>query len=341
MSESKELNKISTGNVIDRKLSVAPMLDWTDRHCRYFLRQISRHTLLYTEMVTTGAIIHGKGDYLQFDQAEHPVALQLGGSDVKDMTLCAVEAQKRGYDEVNINVGCPSDRVQNGRFGACLMAEPETVAACVSGMQKAVDIPVTVKSRIGIDEMDEDKDLFRFVETVAGAGCDTFIVHARKAWLQGLSPKQNRDVPPLNYERVYRLKQEFPQLHISINGGITSLDETAEHLKHVDGVMVGREVYSNPWLLADVDQRIFGDETQPVDPIKVVEHMQAYTDEQVKQGAKPWHIARHMLGLFQGQPGARQWRRFLSENGPRADAQFPLLMEALQIIQSHRVATLN
>ena len=232
---------------------MAPMLDWTDRHCRYFLRLISRHTLLYTEMVTTGAIIFGKGDYLGFNNEEHPVAVQLGGSNPDDMARCAEKAQAYGYDEVNINVGCPSDRVKNGSFGACLMAQPEVVADCVSAMQKAVDIPVTVKCRIGIDDMDEYEDFSRFIDVVANAGCDTFIVHARKAWLQGLSPKENRDIPPLNYPRVYQLKQAHPELTIDINGGITTLAQTDEHLQHVDGVMIGREVYANPYILADAD----------------------------------------------------------------------------------------
>lgn len=315
-----------------RKISVAPMLDWTDRHCRYFLRQISKHTLLYTEMVTTGAIIYGKGDYLAFNDAEHPVALQLGGSDPADMTKCAELAQARGYDEVNINVGCPSDRVQNGRFGACLMAEPETVAECVTAMQSAVDIPVTVKSRIGIDEMDEYEDLTRFIDIVAKAGCDTFIVHARKAWLQGLSPKQNREIPPLIYDRVYQLKQQFPHLNISINGGIKTLDEAEQHLTYVDGVMIGREVYSNPYILADVDRRFCNDDRIVPSRVEIVENMVEYAREEVASGARVWHIARHMLGLFQGQAGARIWRRYLSENGPNRDADPTLLLDALDAL---------
>ena len=307
------------------------MLDWTDRHCRYFLRQISKQALLYTEMVTTGAIIYGKGDYLAFNHEEHPVALQLGGSDPSDMAKCAELAQAKGYDEVNINVGCPSDRVQNGRFGACLMAEPETVAACIKSMQAAVDIPVTVKSRIGIDDMDEYEDLTRFVDCVANAGCDTFIVHARKAWLQGLSPKENRDIPPLMYDRVYLLKEQFPDLHISINGGIKTLDEAEEHLKHLDGVMIGREVYSNPWMLSDVDHRICGEPEQSLTRSDIVELMLPYAEQQMKEGARVWHIARHMLGLFQGQPGGRIWRRYLSQHGPKG-AGVELLSEALETV---------
>ena len=308
------------------------MLDWTDKHCRYFLRQISQHALLYTEMVTTGAIIFGKGDYLGFNQQEHPVALQLGGSDPTDMTKCAVKAQEYGYDEVNINVGCPSDRVQNGRFGACLMAEPQTVATCIKTMQAAVDIPVTVKSRIGIDEMDEYEDLTRFIETVAAGGCDTFIVHARKAWLKGLSPKENRDIPPLLYDRVYHLKEQFPHLHISLNGGVKTLDDTALHLQFLDGVMIGREVYSNPYILAEVDKRFYADAHAVKTRAEVVMAMLPYIEQQLEQGARVWNIARHMLGLFQGQPGGRIWRRYLSEQGTKAGTGVELLTDALDVL---------
>lgn len=313
-------------------ISVAPMLDWTDKHCRYFHRLMSSQAVLYTEMVTTGAIIFGKGDYLDFNAQEHPVALQLGGSDPADMARCAALAEERGYDEVNINVGCPSDRVQNGRFGACLMAEPETVAACVRAMQKAVSIPVTVKSRIGIDDMDEYEDLTRFIQLVAEAGCDTFIVHARKAWLKGLSPKQNREVPPLMYERVYQLKQEFPALHISLNGGVKSIQDIKLHLQHLDGVMIGREAYSNPYLLADIDQHIFALDKPALERSEVVRDILPYAQEQLEKGARIWHIARHMLGLFQGQPGARVWRRYLSENGPNRQAGIELLTDALDVL---------
>ncbi len=316
------------------------MLDWTDKHCRYFLRQISEHTLLYTEMVTTGAIIYGKGDYLAFNQAEHPVALQLGGSDPTDMARCAVKAQEYGYDEVNINVGCPSDRVQNGRFGACLMAEPKTVAECIKAMQAEVDIPVTVKSRIGIDDMDEYADLTRFIKVVADAGCDTFVVHARKAWLQGLSPKQNRDVPPLMYDRVYQLKQEFPELHIGINGGVKTLDETADHLQHIDSVMIGREVYSNPYILADIDQRFYQSSTPSKSRIEVVQAMLPYVQQQIELGARPWHIARHMLGLFQGQAGGRIWRRYLSQHGTKPGTGVELLTDGLDaLLEAQQKAT--
>lgn len=305
------------------------MLDWTDRHCRYFLRLISRHTLLYTEMVTTGAIIFGKGDYLGFNNEEHPVAVQLGGSNPDDMARCAEKAQAYGYDEVNINVGCPSDRVKNGSFGACLMAQPEVVADCVSAMQKAVDIPVTVKCRIGIDDMDEYEDFSRFIDVVANAGCDTFIVHARKAWLQGLSPKENRDIPPLNYPRVYQLKQAHPELTIDINGGITTLAQTDEHLQHVDGVMIGREVYANPYILAEVDKRYYQDDTPVLTREEIVAAMQTYIDRQDAPYFKPWHAVRHMLGLFQGQPGGRVWRRYLSQNGTGKQPDPQLLTNAL------------
>lgn len=319
---------------LNRKFSVAPMLDWTDRHCRYFLRLISKHTLLYTEMVTTGAIIYGKGDYLGFNTEEHPVAVQLGGSDPADMARCAVLSQERGYDEVNINVGCPSDRVKNGSFGACLMAQPEVVASCVKAMQAEVDIPVTVKCRIGIDDMDEDEDFSRFINIVADAGCDTFIVHARKAWLQGLSPKENREIPPLNYPRVHRLKETRPELSISINGGIKTLEDTQAQLALVDGVMMGREVYSNPYIMASVDQDIFGDTSAtPVNRRWLVEQMQAYIERQEDPYFKPWHAARHMLGLFQGQAGGRIWRRYLSQNGTGKNPDPNLLMNALDAVE--------
>ena len=283
---------------VNHTLSVAPMLDWTDRHCRYFLRQLSHRVLLYTEMVTTGAIIYGKGDYLGFNNEEHPVALQLGGSDPDAMAECAMRAESLGYDEVNINVGCPSDRVKNGRFGACLMAEPETVASCVAAMQAQVSIPVTVKCRIGIDDMDEYEDLSKFVESVSSAGCDTFIIHARKAWLQGLSPKQNREVPPLCYPRVYLLKEQFPHLTLTINGGIKNFAQAEQHLQYVDGVMIGREVYANPYMLVNADSRFFCDHHPVPSREQVIIAMDNYTQRQVEMGEREWHIARHMLGLF-------------------------------------------
>lgn len=318
---------------INRRFSVAPMLDWTDRHCRYFLRLISKHSLLYTEMVTTGALIHGKGDYLAYNQEEHPVAVQLGGCDPDDMARCAVMAQERGYDEVNINVGCPSDRVKNGSFGACLMAQPEVVANCVQSMQKAVDIPVTVKCRIGIDDMDEDADFARFIDVIADAGCDTFIVHARKAWLKGLSPKENREIPPLNYGRVHRLKAAHPDLNISINGGIKTLDEVKQQLEFVDGVMVGREAYANPYMMSQVDSLVYGDDSPVMSRREIVLAMNKYIEAQTEERFRPWHAARHILGLYQGQTGGKIWRRYLSQHGTGRAPQPDLLLRALEAVE--------
>jgi tRNA-dihydrouridine synthase A len=315
---------------LDRRLSIAPMLDWTDRYCRFFLRQISRHVLLYTEMITTGALLHQEpARFLDFDADEHPLALQLGGSEPSALAACARLAGQWGYDEVNLNVGCPSDRVQSGRFGACLMAEPQLVADCVAAMSEAVPLPVTVKHRIGIDDMDGYDQLAHFVDTVAAAGCNTFIVHARKAWLQGLSPKQNREIPPLRYEVVHRLKADFRDLEFVLNGGIKTMAEIEHQLKHVDGVMIGREAYQNPWLLADADRRLFGVLTPSPNRNEVVARMQAFLARQSAMGVPLHRITRHMLGLFQGQPGARAWRRHLSENAHHPDAGAEILNEAL------------
>lgn len=305
----------SPSKVIDHRFSVAPMLDWTDKHCRYFHRKLSRHAVLYTEMVTTGALLFGQGDYLGFNEEEHPVVVQLGGSDPVAMAKSAQLCQQRGYDAININVGCPSDRVQNGLFGACLMARPDLVAQCIESMSAVVDIPITVKSRIGIDEQDSYQFLVDFVGTIAEAGCNEFIVHARKAWLQGLSPKENREIPPLDYARIYQLKRDFPHLQISINGGIKTLEDCLIHLNHLDGVMVGREAYTNPLLLNQVDSVIFQQPDQALTPHQIVLEMLPYIEQQMQQGTRFWHIARHMLGLFQGVPGARLWRRHLSEVG--------------------------
>lgn len=307
------------------------MMDWTDRHCRYLLRLISQRTLLYTEMVPCGAIIHGdRARFLDFDPAERPLALQLGGADPAELARCAGHAADWGYDEVNLNVGCPSDRVQAGRFGACLMAEPELVARCVAAMQAAVDIPVTVKSRTGIDDQDRYEDLLRFVDTVAAAGCRSFTIHARKAWLQGLSPKQNREIPPLHYDRVYRLKAERPELEIVINGGVLSLDEAAAHLAEVDGVMIGRAAYQDPFVLAEADRRFFGDPGPAVERDAVVEAMMAYAEREAARGVPVKSITRHMLGLFNGLPGARAWRRSLSEAAPRPGAGPEVMAAALK-----------
>ena len=319
---------VNTTNLIDHRLSVAPMLDWTDRHCRYFYRVMSKHTVLYTEMVTTGAILFGKGDYLAFNHEEHPLVLQLGGSDAKAMSECAKMAEQRGYNEININVGCPSDRVQNGRFGACLMAEPSLVAECINAMQAVVDIPITVKSRIGIDDHDSYEFLHRFIDQVAVAGCQHFIIHARKAWLSGLSPKQNREVPPLDYQRVYQIKQDFPALEISINGGIKSYAEANEHLSHLDGVMIGREVYQNPYMLTTADQAIWQTNTDILLRSQVIDTMAGYIDSHVASGGRAWHVLRHMLGLCNGLAGARQFRRYLSETASRDGADSQVLFEA-------------
>ncbi|WP_345775848.1 tRNA dihydrouridine(20/20a) synthase DusA [Vibrio tubiashii] len=313
-----------------QRFSIAPMLDWTDRHCRYFHRLLTSETLLYTEMVTTGAIIHGKGDFLAYNQQEHPVALQLGGSNPQDLATCAKLAAERGYDEINLNVGCPSDRVQNGRFGACLMAEPELVAECVSAMRDVVDVPVTVKTRIGIDDQDSYEFLTDFVSIVSEkGGCEQFTIHARKAWLSGLSPKENREIPPLDYPRAYQLKKDFSHLTIAINGGVKTLEESKEHLQYLDGVMVGREAYQNPYILANVDQEIFGLDKPVKKRSQVVEEMYPYIEQQLSQGAYLGHITRHMLGLFQNMPGARQWRRYISENAHKPGSGIEVVEAAL------------
>ncbi|NKB48521.1 MAG: tRNA dihydrouridine(20/20a) synthase DusA [Alphaproteobacteria bacterium] len=301
-------------------VSVAPMMDWTDRHERFFLRQISRRARLYTEMITTGAILHGdRARLLRFNPDEHPVALQIGGADPVALAESARIGADFGYDEINLNIGCPSDRVQSGDFGACLMAKPDVVARAVEAMGAAVDLPVTVKHRIAIDDQDEWPTLTGFVETVANAGCRHFIVHARKAWLTGLSAKENREVPPLRYELVHRLKQEMPALAISINGGFTTLDATAAQLDHVDGVMIGREAYQNPYVMAEVDRRFFGETAAASTRHDIVDRLCPYVEQSVADGVPLKSITRHVLGLFNGQPGARAWRRYLSENAPRFD----------------------
>ena len=315
------------------RFSVAPMLDWTTRHCRYFHRQFSKRALLYTEMVTAPAIIYAKYDHLDFSLAENPVALQLGGSDPQQLRHCAELAQQRGYQEVNLNVGCPSDRVQNGMFGACLMAKADLVAECVQQMQSVVNIPVTVKTRIGIDELDSYEFLCDFVQKVQQAGCQELIVHARKAWLSGLSPKENREIPPLDYQRVYQLKRDFPSLTISINGGIKSIDEMLHHLNYVDGVMVGREAYHNPSLLGYIDQALFDPSAPIISARTAVENMFPYIEQQLTQGVFLNHIVRHMLGAFQGCKGARQWRRYLSENAYKTGAGVEVVEAALGFIE--------
>jgi tRNA-dihydrouridine synthase A len=328
-----ESNKIIK---MDRTLSVAPMMEWTDRHCRYFHRLLAPSALLYTEMVTTGAIIHGDADrFLAYNPEEHPLALQLGGSEPEDLAACARIAEQRGYDEVNLNVGCPSDRVQRGRFGACLMLEPDLVRDCMSAMLEAVDIPVTIKTRLGVDDCYSYQYMSDFVGRVAGSGCTVFVMHARKAVLAGLSPKQNRDVPPLHHDWVYRLKKESPELEVVINGGIDSVESVKNQLDHVDGVMLGRAAYHTPWLLAECQQQFF--ETHGVSKREdIIEPMNLYLERQVKKGTAVKHISRHLLGLFQGLPGARAWRRYLSENAYRDDDNTDLLNQALAAMKAVR-----
>jgi tRNA-dihydrouridine synthase A len=317
------------------------MMDWTDRHCRFFHRLITRRALLYTEMVTAEAVLHGdRQRLLGFSPEEHPVALQLGGSDPGRLAEAAAIGADYGYDAVNLNVGCPSDRVQEGRFGACLMAEPEVVADCVAAMRARLSVPVTVKCRIGIDEQDSEADLERFISAVAGAGCRTFMVHARKAWLKGLSPRQNREVPPLDYGRVYRLKAAHPELEIVINGGIGSLDQAEGHLAAVDGAALGRAAYQNPYLLADVDRRLFGVTTAPPSRREIVETLLPYAERHIRTGGRLNNIARHILGLYHGQPRARAFRRHLSERAPRDGAGIGVLREALRLVEDSGVTML-
>ncbi len=300
-----------------KTIAIAPMLDWTDRHCRYLFRLLSKHIVLYTEMVTTGAILFGNRDqHLAYHEIEHPVALQLGGSDPKALAECAKIAENYGYDEINLNVGCPSDRVQNGRFGACLMAEPKLVAHCIDAMKNALNspIPVTIKTRIGIDDKDSYEELQHFVATTAQAGCETFIIHARKAWLSGLSPKENREIPPLRYDIAKQLASDFPKLTIILNGGITDLDQVENHLKNFAGVMLGRAAYHDPYLLSSIDQRFYGSPEPISTHLEIVEKYLPYMEHQLSLWTPLSHMARHLLNLFHGQDGAKAWRRHLSEN---------------------------
>ena len=317
-----------------RRFCVAPMMDCTDRHDRFFLRLLSRHALLYTEMVTAQAVVRGDRDYLiGFDPAEHPVAVQLGGSDPALLAEAARICADFGYDEINLNVGCPSDRVQSGAFGACLMARPEQVAACVEAMKQAVDIPVTVKHRTGIDDQDSQQELIEFVRVQIEAGSDAMIVHARKAWLQGLNPKQNREIPPLQYQRVYDLKRLFPATEIVVNGGIQALDECTKHLHHVDGVMLGREPYANPYLLAEVDARLFDDPHPVPTRHQVIEKLYPYLQQHLAAGMPLAKMIRHIVGLYHGQPNARRWRRYLSEHGNQKGAGIEVLKQAQDLVE--------
>jgi tRNA-dihydrouridine synthase A len=325
--------------MLDYRFSVAPMMDWTDRHCRVFHRLMTRRAKLYTEMLTTGAIIHGdRARLLGFDASEHPLALQLGGSDPRDLATAAKIGEEFGYDEINLNVGCPSDRVKDGRFGACLMAEPALVAEGVHAMKRAVRIPVTVKCRLGIDDQDPEIALDALARSVVAAGVDALIVHARKAWLNGLSPKENRDIPPLDYDRVYRLKAAMPDLPVIINGGITDLAAAKAHLAHVDGVMLGRAAYHDPWRLLAADPELFG-EPAPYSAMKdVFEAMVPYIEDQLAQGTRLHSMTRHFVGAFFGVPGARAFRRHLAENGVRPGAGVDVLRDAVGLVGGRAVA---
>ena len=316
---------------LNRRLCVAPMMTHTDRHFRYFLRLLSRNVMLYTEMIATGAIIHGKQYHrFEFSPQEHPLAIQLGGNDPAELTECSRIAEQTGYSEVNLNIGCPSDRVKNGNFGACLMAHPQLVADCVAAIASSVSIPVTVKTRTGIDNQDSYEHLHHFISTVAAGGCRTFILHARKAWLQGLS----REIPPLNYDMVYRIKQDFPDLEIIINGGIQSLEQANGHLQHIDGVMIGRAVCHNPYLLATADRIIFGNTAHLYTRTEILERFISYAEAQLSQGIYLHQMLRHLLGLFQGQPGARIWRRYLSENMYDNHSGIEVIEDALHLVQA-------
>lgn len=329
MSLNSKENSGSSAPYSPWRFAVAPMMERTDRHCRYFLRLISRHTRLYTEMVTSAAIVHGDRErLLGFDPVEHPVALQLGGSDSRELAECARIGADRGYDEINLNIGCPSDRVQSGRFGACLMAEPALVADCIAAMSSAVRVPVTVKCRIGIDARDSYAELHEFVRHIAEAGGDAVLIHARKAWLSGLSPRENREIPPLSYPTVYRIKADFPSLPVVINGGIGTLTDATGHLGQVDGVMLGRAAYDNPYLLAEVDQMLFDDPRPVRTRHEVLEAFLPYADAQLAAGRRLHAISRHLIGLFHGCPGGRRFRRHLAENTHRDRAGIEVLRDA-------------
>ena len=319
----------------NRRLSIAPMLDCTDRHERYFLRLLSKHILLYSEMVTTNALLHTDPDqFLRHQEFEYPAVLQLGGSNPADLAKCSKMVECAGFQEVNLNCGCPSDRVQNGNFGACLMKDKNLVADCFKAMQDAVSIPVSIKCRIGVDEFDSWEFFRDFIGTIADAGCRVFIIHARKAWLKGLSPKENREVPPLNYDTVHRLKAEMPQLNISINGGIKTLDQTLELLQDLDGVMVGREAYENPWFLRDADERIFGDTSaaKPESRKALLEAYLPYVEMESTRGTPATILVRHLYGLFNGKPGARKFRQYLGENAPKTNNPAEMIRRAMDLV---------
>ena len=334
MTVKTTLNPENTRPAHPHRFCIAPMMDWSDRHCRYFWRLMSRHARLYTEMVTTGALIHGDRErFLNFNAEEHPLALQLGGSNPIHLAEAAKMAEDWGYDEINLNCGCPSDRVQEGKIGAILMAEPHLVADCVAAMRHACNLPITVKHRIGIDEQDDYDSMYNFVTLVEGAGCNTFIVHARKAWLKGLSPKQNREVPPLKYESVAQLKQDLPHLNIVINGGINTIEQCQTLLNDVDGVMIGREAYNNPYFLAAIDADLFGENGEVPSREAILIRYADYCAKQIDLGNKLHHMSRHILGLFSGEYGARVFRRFITERAPHPDASHTVLLDAIECIK--------
>ena len=335
MQNTTDQSPLNTSRTLDRRFSIAPMMDWTTSDYRVFARCLTKHTLLYTEMVTTGALLQGDNParFLKYDDCEHPIALQLGGSNATDLAKCAKMAEEYGYDEVNLNAGCPSDRVQNSLIGAILMAHPQTVVDAMKAMKDATSIPVTIKHRIGLDDQQDYAVVRDFVGMIADEGVETFIVHARNAILQGLSPKENREIPPLKYDFVYQLKKDFPDLEILINGGIKTIEETKEHLRHVDGVMMGREAYNNPWVLSEVDQSIFGSTNVVNDRFEALERFIPYAESQLAKGERLMHLTRHLLGIFQGLPGGKQFRRYLSENGHRSDATIDVLVDAIELVK--------
>ena len=329
---------LTSNTKLDRRFSIAPMMDWTTSDYRVFARTLSKNTLLYTEMVTTGALLYGNNPerFLHYDACEHPLALQLGGSNPVDLSKCAKLAEQAGFDEVNLNVGCPSDRVQNSMIGACLMEHPDKVKDAMRAMQDACSIPVTIKHRIGIDDQEEYSVVRDFVGDIATTGTNTFIVHARKAILQGLSPKENREVPPLKYHYVHQLKQDFPDLEIIINGGIKTIAECQEQLEHVDGVMIGREAYHNPWILSQIDEQLFGGQSLVANRFEALEKFVLHMEARMAEGARLSHLTRHILGIFQGEPGGKQFRRYLSENGHQLDAKIDVLLEAIELVKNHQ-----
>ncbi|MEL0638245.1 tRNA dihydrouridine(20/20a) synthase DusA [Marinomonas sp. TI.3.20] len=329
---------LTSNTKLDRRFSIAPMMDWTTSDYRVFARTLSKNTLLYTEMVTTGALLYGNNPerFLHYDECEHPLALQLGGSNPVDLSKCAKLAEQAGFDEVNLNVGCPSDRVQNSMIGACLMEHPDKVKDAMRAMQDACSIPVTIKHRIGIDDQEEYSVVRDFVGDIATTGTNTFIVHARKAILQGLSPKENREVPPLKYHYVHQLKQDFPDLEIIINGGIKTIAECQKQLEHVDGVMIGREAYHNPWILSQIDEQLFGGQPLVANRFEALEKFVLHMEGRMAEGARLSHLTRHILGIFQGEPGGKQFRRYLSENGHQLDAKIDALLEAIELVKNHQ-----